>query len=221
MSSRRKVPPDEDLTTRARIRDAAIACFGEKGLGVTVRAIAERAGVSPGLVIHHFGSKANLRKVCDDHVRQVVYEIKKESVSHPSSDGMLRSLKEIDKYSGLLAYLFRAMQEGGELSRHLYEAMVADVESYLELGVREGTVRPSRDPARRARWLAANGFGSILVLVTMQQDTENPDFSQVLRDWEEQYVLPALEVYTEGLLVDRTMLDGYLVYISDPPEEER
>ncbi|MGW5878852.1 TetR family transcriptional regulator [Nocardiopsis terrae] len=221
MSSRKKAPPDEDLSTRARIRDAAVACFGERGFGVTVRAIADRAGVSPGLVIHHFGSKAELREACDEHVRRVVYETKKESVSRPSTEGMARSLQEIDRYSGLLAYLFRSMQTGGDLGRHLYEAMVADVESYLELGVREGTVRPSRDPAKRARWLAANGFGSLLVLATMYQDQENPDFGRVLRDWQEQYVLPALEVYTEGLLVDRTMLDGYLLYVSDPPGKER
>lgn len=213
--------PDEDRTTRARIRDAAVECFGEKGFGVTVRAIADRASVSPGLVIHHFGSKAKLRKTCDEYVRQVIYEAKKESLSRPGADGMIRSLRAVDQRSGLLAYLFRAMQEGGELSRHLYEAMVADVQSYLDIGVREGTIRPSRDPAKRARWLAANGFGSILVLVTMQGDQENPDFSQVLHEWEQEYVLPALEVYTEGLLADRTMLDAYLDYVSDPPEEER
>ncbi|GAA1458756.1 TetR family transcriptional regulator [Nocardiopsis exhalans] len=221
MSSRKKVPPDEDLTARARIRDAAVECFGEKGFGVTVRVIADRASVSPGLVIHHFGSKAKLRQTCDEYVRQVIYEAKKESLSHPGADGMVRSLRAADQYSGLLAYLFRAMQEGGELSRHLYEAMVADVQSYLDVGVREGTIRPSRDPAKRARWLAANGFGSLLVLVTMQQDQENPDFGQVLHEWEQQYILPALEVYTEGLFADRTMLDAYLVYVSDPPEEER
>ena len=220
MGSTGRVPPGGDLTTRARIRDAAVACFGEEGFGVTVRAIAGRAGVSPGLVIHHFGSKANLRDACDDHVRQVVYEAKKESVSYRSSEAMIRSLEAVDQYAGLLAYLFRSMQAGGELSRHLYEAMAADVESYLEVGVREGTVRPSRDPAKRARWLTASGFGAILVLVTMQQDREDPDFSRVLRDWEEQFILPALEVYTEGLLADRTMLDGYLAYMSDPPGEE-
>ena len=51
----------EDLTTRARIRDAAIGLFGRDGFGpATVRAVASAAGVSPGLVIHHFGSKAGL-----------------------------------------------------------------------------------------------------------------------------------------------------------------
>ena len=47
----------EDLTARARIRDAALALFAERGTdGATIRDIAKAAGVSGGLVRHHFGS---------------------------------------------------------------------------------------------------------------------------------------------------------------------
>ena len=46
---------DEDRTGRARVRDAALAEFAERGLaGASVRSVAARAGVSPGLVQHHF-----------------------------------------------------------------------------------------------------------------------------------------------------------------------
>jgi AcrR family transcriptional regulator len=58
----------EDLTARARIRDAAIALFAERGIGpATIRDIAQAAGVSSGLVRHHFGSKEGLRQACDDY----------------------------------------------------------------------------------------------------------------------------------------------------------
>lgn len=47
--------------TARRILEAAQAEFGERGLeGTTVRAIAQRAGVDPSLVIQHYGSKADL-----------------------------------------------------------------------------------------------------------------------------------------------------------------
>ena len=62
----------DDLTATARIRDAAIEQFGEHGFGVGLRAIAKAAGVSPGLVIHHFGSKDGLRKACDDYVAEKI-----------------------------------------------------------------------------------------------------------------------------------------------------
>ena len=40
----------EDLTARARIRDAAIALFADRGIGpATIRDIAQAAGVSPGV----------------------------------------------------------------------------------------------------------------------------------------------------------------------------
>src|SRR4029077_8442435 len=55
-------PAFEDLTARARIRDAALRLFAERGIeGATIRDIARAAGVSGGLVRHHFGSKEALR----------------------------------------------------------------------------------------------------------------------------------------------------------------
>jgi len=47
--------------TAQRILEAARAEFGERGLeGATIRAIAERAGVDPSLVLQHYGSKDDL-----------------------------------------------------------------------------------------------------------------------------------------------------------------
>ncbi|SPL95857.1 Transcriptional regulator, TetR family [[Actinomadura] parvosata subsp. kistnae] len=60
---------EEDLTTRARIRDAAMTLFAEQGVkATTIRGIAEAAKVSPGLVQHHFGTKEALRLACDEYV---------------------------------------------------------------------------------------------------------------------------------------------------------
>ncbi|MFA7514520.1 MAG: helix-turn-helix domain-containing protein, partial [Mycolicibacterium vanbaalenii] len=74
----------DDLTAAARIRDAAIDLFGRDGFAVGVRSIASAADVSPGLVIHHFGSKDGLRKACDDFVAETVRASKSEAIQ--SSD---------------------------------------------------------------------------------------------------------------------------------------
>ncbi|WP_150238998.1 TetR/AcrR family transcriptional regulator [Nocardiopsis quinghaiensis] len=219
MSSAKRSDSASDLTARARIRDAAIECFGQHGFGVTVRAVAEQAGVSPGLVIHHFGSKDKLRQACDDHVIALVNEIKTESITSHDSRTFLHQLAAVEEYTPYIAYVFRAVQAGGPIAVSLYERMIADVEGYLAAGEAEGTVRPSRDPAKRARWMAANSFGAVLVLITMQQPGQQIDFVRIIREWSEEYILPALEVYTEGLLTERTMLDAYLLYVSDPPAE--
>jgi AcrR family transcriptional regulator len=48
----------DDLTARAKIRDAAFELIAEQGVrGATLRGIARAAGVSPSLVNHHYGSK--------------------------------------------------------------------------------------------------------------------------------------------------------------------
>ena len=68
MSSGSQVTPG-DLTAKATIRNTALRLFADRGPdAVTVRDVAAAAGVSPGLVMHHFGSKAGLREAVDEHV---------------------------------------------------------------------------------------------------------------------------------------------------------
>ncbi|WP_430334998.1 TetR family transcriptional regulator [Rhodococcus sp. ACT016] len=213
------VPPDRDLNTRARIRDAAIRVFGEQGFGAGIRAVATTAGVSPGLVNHHFGSKQGLRATCDEYVSDIILTEKREVLTATGPARMLESLSEIDRYVPLVAYLVRSFQAGGELAASLFEHMVVGVEEYLEAGVAEGRVRPSRDPAARARYLAMQSLGSTLLYLQMHADTDGSvDYARVIREMTDEIMLPALEVYTEGLLADSTMLDAYT---HNPPSEER
>ncbi|MFD7713041.1 TetR/AcrR family transcriptional regulator [Streptomyces sp. NPDC059786] len=58
-----------DLTGRARLRDAALELFAERGCETTsTRAVAAAAGLSPALVTRHFGSKEGLRAAVDEYV---------------------------------------------------------------------------------------------------------------------------------------------------------
>src|SRR3954447_19013085 len=62
---------DQDLTAKARIRDRAIELFAAQGVAATsLRAVAKEAGVSPGLVVHHFGGKDGLCRAVDEAVVQ-------------------------------------------------------------------------------------------------------------------------------------------------------
>lgn len=52
----------EDLSARERLRDAGLRQFAAHGYeGTNLRAIAAEAGVTVGLIRHHFGSKEGLR----------------------------------------------------------------------------------------------------------------------------------------------------------------
>ena len=73
---------DADKTARARIRDAAIRRFARDGVAATsLKAIAADAGVSPPLVVHHFGSKAGLREaVAERMATRYGYRVQPEQV---------------------------------------------------------------------------------------------------------------------------------------------
>lgn len=197
-----------DLTAVARIRDAAIAQFGEHGFGVGLRSIAEAAGVSAALVIHHFGSKDGLRKTCDDYVAEEIRISKSETIQSNDPATWLAQLAEIESYAPLMAYLVRSMVSGGELANLLWQRMIDNTEAYLEEGVRAGTVKPSRDPHARAKYLGITGGGGFLLYLQMHPTPT--DLRAVLRDYANDMVLPALEVYSEGLMTDRTMYDAFL-----------
>lgn len=197
-----------DLTAAARIRDAAIEQFGERGFGVGLRAIADAAGVSAALVIHHFGSKEGLRKACDDYVAEEIRSEKSEAMRSNDPATWFGQMAEIESYAPLMAYLVRSMQSGGDLAQMLWRRMIDNAEEYLEEGVRAGTIKPSRDPRARARYLAITGGGGFLLYLQMHETPT--DLRAVLRDYARDMVLPALEVSTEGLMADRTMYDAFL-----------
>jgi AcrR family transcriptional regulator len=197
-----------DLTAVARIRDAAIEQFGQHGFGVGLRSIAEAADVSAALVIHHFGSKDGLRKACDDFVVEEVRSSKSAAIKSSDPATWFAALAEIESFAPLATYLIRSMQSGGELATALWQNMIDSTYEYMEEGVRAGTVRPSRDPYARAKYLAMSGGGALMVYLQLH---DNPtDLRAVLRDYSRDMVVPTLEVYTEGLMADRTMLDAFL-----------
>lgn len=200
-----------DRSTAARIRDAAVVTFGRSGFGAGVRAVAAAAGVSAGLVIHHFGSKEGLRAACDEYVLGVIRDQKvRVLMGENLAGGMLAAVAEIDEYAPLFAYLLRSLEDGGPLADALFEHLVADTEAYLEQAVAAGIVKPSRDPAARARYLMLLNLGATLLSMRMRR-RRDPDLDDraALRDLMRELTLPALEMYTQGLLTDPGVLDRF------------
>ncbi|GAA1721272.1 helix-turn-helix domain-containing protein [Nonomuraea bangladeshensis] len=126
-------PDTEDLTARARIRDAALRHFGEHGFDrATTRAIAETAGVSPGLLRHHFGSKQALREACDAHLVKLISRINEQAAADMAAGGVngvnhvAASMAALGPYQ---RYLARALTEGR--AEPVFDAMVRMSEQWL------------------------------------------------------------------------------------------
>jgi len=202
----RSVP--DDRTAVARIRDAAIEQWGEHGFNVGLRSIAEAAGVSAALVIHHFGSKDGLRKACDDYIAEEIRSGKSASMQTKDPADWFAQMAAIESYAPMMSYLVRSMQSGSELAKMMWQRMIDNAEEYLEEGVRNGVLKPSRDPRARAKYLGMSSGGGFFLYLQMH---DNPnDLRTVLRDYGEEMVLPALELYTEGLMTDSHMYDAFL-----------
>ncbi|MFB6719539.1 TetR family transcriptional regulator [Kribbella sp. NPDC056345] len=111
---------NDDLTARARIRDAAIKLFTERGIeGASIRDIATEAGVSSGLVRHHFGSKEALREACDTYARDRMFELGRELVDEQGLENVNVGTVQPIAFP-LQTYLVRSMMDGSETAAALF-----------------------------------------------------------------------------------------------------
>ena len=146
---------------RRRILDAARACFGEAGFaGATVGAIAERAGVSNGLLYQFFRNKEHLfevvlREIIGDWVRAMLPRDAAHETASQALEGMFRRSVEFCRAHPLLPALLRG-DEGLQLSR-IREAGRDRVQphrdvvaSILRRGIEAGEFEPDLDVASAA-----------------------------------------------------------------------
>ncbi|WP_281884447.1 TetR/AcrR family transcriptional regulator [Agromyces rhizosphaerae] len=211
-------PEPHELSTRARIRAAAIERFGRDGFGVGVRAIADDAGVSAASVMKVFGSKEALRVACDAYVFRTVHQAKHEVLVEPGAPGaFLGQLARMDEYRPLVGYVLRSIQDGGPHAAEFIEHMVADALDYVADGVAAGTIVPSRDEDARVRYLMGAMFGALMLERLRPGAPADP--SEGMLHALGRTALPALELMTEGFLTDRALLDTYLEYVPDPPAD--
>jgi AcrR family transcriptional regulator len=150
----------QDLTARARIRDAALQHFADEGFArATIRDIARTAGVSPGLVRHHFGSKEALRDACDAYVAEALRVVNDDSLA-ASRDGDLGlaavSRQGLRPYQG---YLSRALVDGSPSVAGLFDDMVAMGEQWLVRDDENRTDPPLADRTTRSALIAAMALG--------------------------------------------------------------
>ncbi len=193
--------PDAERTGSARIRDAAIRCFGDRGVdGTSLKVIAREAGVSQPLIVHHFGSKAGLRVACDEHVAATIRAQKLEAVAQGSQLDPLASLRQVEASRPILRYLARTLGDHTPEVANLLDEMVEDAVAYTAEGERTGMVRPSDHPRERVIVLLLWSFGAL----TLHEHMERLLGVDVLGDGGDlgPYLMPALEILAKGVLTE-------------------
>lgn len=132
---------DERAPGRAQLVEAALRLIGERGLkAATVRAVAEQAAVTPGLVVHHFGTKDQLAAEVDHLViARFTAALAVDTDVHSPDDAASGIAERLSRMIGddpdLRRYLRRAILEatpsGHAILARLVELTVANLRAQI------------------------------------------------------------------------------------------
>lgn len=187
-----------------RILWAAIELFGEHGFARTsLKSIAQRAEVSPPLVIHHFGSKAGLRTACDRRLAEEVRAAKTAAVHQDTALSPLAAMSRIAELRPLLRYLARALVDRSPELDDLLDRMVDDAMAYSAEAEEAGWMTPSSDPRGRMVVLTIWSLGALTLHEQLRRMLDVDllgDDGDMLR-----YIEVSLELFTQGFLDPQAM----------------
>lgn len=163
----------EDGSTRDAIRAAATTLFAARGFdAVTVRQIAAEAGVSPGLVLHHFGSKAGLQEAVvarvqewfDDMLGLAEGRNAMEALEDRNWDDLLDQASTVfDGDDTLPDLLVRLVAEDDPFATGLVGGLIQRSEQTMDAYVRAGVLVDDPTPELRAALLVAMDLGVLLL----------------------------------------------------------
>lgn len=199
---------NSDVTTRARIRDAAITLFGQRGFArATVRDIAAAAEVSPGLVIHHFGTKDGLRDACDAQVLETASASASAKSQDPAGlrDALAEYLASPDEYERELAYIRRSVVDDSAAGDSLFDAYFQLTLQILQDGARAGTMRRVDDPEATAALMVTQSLGLLVMGRHVARGLEQKGFGVETID---RLAVPAVDLYTHPLYTDSAFLEA-------------
>ncbi|MGL3805382.1 TetR family transcriptional regulator [Paeniglutamicibacter sp. R2-26] len=210
----------EDLTTRSRIRDAAIGLFSRQGFApTTIRDIAAAAEVSPGLVIHHFASKSGLREACDKHILGTSSRRATDKADVASLRALMAEyLAKPDTYLAETAYIRQSILDDSELGDAFFDALVGMTQDMLEAGAANGSMRRLEDARAAAVVLAANSLGMLVLGRHVARSLGQQEFGV---DTLNLLGVPVIDLYTHPLYTDERFLDAArdAIRTAENPEE--
>ena len=183
----------EDLTARARIREAALEHFARDGYDrATIRAIAKTAGVSAGLLRHHYGSKEDLREACDHYVFEMLHRVNADPLADP---GATAQTQQTSKPFG--RYVARSLADGSPTVGPIFDELVTMTEAWLARADDSRTDTPTVDRRVRAALVTAMKIGIPLlhehVSRALGTDMFGPEGDRLI-------ALALLDIYSHALI---------------------
>lgn len=175
---------DEDLTALARIRRAALASFGERGFEATsIRSIARRAGVSAGLVQHHFKTKDGLRRAVNrsviDLVRRSVVPVTPGLAPSELMDEIGRAISDpIRSNPHLAPYLRRLFVESDAMALEMFDALMDATSQQLRQMRKKRLLDPDLDLGWAALHVVVIHLATIVFSVAINRHLDHEVLSE-------------------------------------------
>lgn len=199
---------EQARATKAKLASAALDLFAKQGFAATsTRQIAEAAGVSEGLIFHHYPTKLDLLLGVTSH--HEVFGLKVRALMTDSKGvpvrGQLEALAQTfvstlapeRKETMLVRVLLSEALTTPELGKLLHrtrETVIASIESYLQARIDEEELRSDLDPS-----VAAQGLLGALVWFFLTHQHLNP------RAWRAQsrrYAQKLVDLWLRGALAE-------------------
>lgn len=154
------MPRTQSPDGKSRILDAAIELFAEHGYaGASVRDIAARAGVTGGLIVHHFGTKAALRDACD----RVVVDALVTSKGQLDAARLAGMLSRGEGAPAHMDYLRRMLMDHSERADEVFDRLLDATRSVIADQQRAGVIRADLDAHAVAGALSVYGLAPLLL----------------------------------------------------------
>lgn len=182
MPMSKETPPETQPHGRAQLIDSAIRAVAAHGRkGATVRIIADNASVTPGLIMHHFATKARLLEEAD----YVVANRFKEAMTTPADNlsaeetikaiaGQLSTL--IGAEPELRAYVRRSLLEATPSGAAIFDQLVDVTLKQLHKYLPEQKMT-DRDLRWTAAQIVAINLAGLIFEPFLDKWTEDPPFS--------------------------------------------
>ena len=191
-----------DLTAYARIRTAALDLFATRGVArTTIRDVAREAGVSPGLVQHHFRTKAGLRDAVNEHVVALATEALGELPDPSGVDNPFRDLADritavASEHPTALLHVARSVSDGDPAGLELFGGFVAIARTQLRELQKVHAVDRRHDLDWAALHLVVFNLGTLLFRPAVERALGEPFFTEeAIRRWND----ATTELLVDGL----------------------
>lgn len=163
-----------DLTAKARIRNAALDLFARHGEGSTsLRAVAAKAGVTLGLVQHHYKTKAGLRHAVD----QLIVDYFAETIAAVPTDGTPEAVasarddavrRMLEYNPPVVNYIRRVVLEPPDNQLQLLDALVDFTRGEIRMLRDAGLASQERAESHQIVMVLVRQFGELLLQPMME-----------------------------------------------------